>query len=79
MSAPSPRSPSPPPGRLALGAAVLFYPYVFRQDLPRYKDARRKWLAEGMPAGLWWLKAQQETLTQVGHPRQGGAGEAKLF
>ncbi|KAI8614453.1 hypothetical protein BC830DRAFT_384538 [Chytriomyces sp. MP71] len=52
-------------GRMALGAAYLFFPYTFLQgDLSRYQFAKKRYLREGMPPQWWWLKAQQETLTQ---------------
>ncbi|ORY46618.1 hypothetical protein BCR33DRAFT_132316 [Rhizoclosmatium globosum] len=52
-------------GRMALGATVLFFPFTFPHgDLSRYKYAKAKWIREGLDPGLWWIKAQQETLTQ---------------
>jgi steroid 5-alpha reductase family enzyme len=52
--------------RMLLGALVLFFPYTFPSgDLPRYQFAKKRWVEiESMPAWLWPLKQQQETLSQ---------------
>jgi len=53
-------------GRMAVGAMVLFFPYDWPNgDLPRYKYARARWIAETGAEHLWWLKQQQETLLQA--------------
>ena len=55
---------------MALGAIVLFgqsskFTYRFDEDLPRYQYAKYKWISiDGMPESTWWLKMQQETLSQ---------------
>lgn len=57
-------------GRMAVGGLILFgmktkFTYVFKQDLQRYVHARLRWSEErGMPAKLWWIKAQHDTLQQ---------------
>ena len=56
-------------GRMALGAVVMFgqatrFTYRFKADLPRYRYAKHKWLKDGMPEKMWWLKMQQDTLGQ---------------
>ena len=56
-------------GRMALGALVMFgqatrFTYRFKADLPRYRYAKHKWLKDGMPENMWWLKMQQDTLGQ---------------
>lgn len=52
-------------GRMALGAITMFYPYVFAQDLPRYRFAKLRWeVIHKMPAAHWWLKIQHDTLQQ---------------
>ena len=54
-------------GRMFLGALVLFYPYRFARDLPRYRYARKRWSEQdGMPRTGWgWgFKMQHDTLQQ---------------
>lgn len=52
-------------GRMGLGALVLFFPYKFKEDLPRYQYAKVRFLEQdGMPASLWWFKIQHDTLQQ---------------
>ena len=57
-------------GRMALGALVMFgqsskFTYRFQEDLPRYQYAKHKWVSvDGMPQATWWLKMQQETMSQ---------------
>jgi len=53
-------------GRMALGALVLFFPYRWKQDLPRYQYAKVRFMAkDGMPEHLWPLKIQHDTLQQA--------------
>ncbi|CAE8675789.1 unnamed protein product [Polarella glacialis] len=53
-------------GRMALGALVLFFPYQFPEDLPRYQYAKVRFeKQDGMPASLWWAKIQHDTLQQA--------------
>eukprot|EP01062_Namystynia_karyoxenos_P070662 TRINITY_DN6601_c0_g2_i2.p1 TRINITY_DN6601_c0_g2~~TRINITY_DN6601_c0_g2_i2.p1 ORF type:complete len:381 (+),score=158.41 TRINITY_DN6601_c0_g2_i2:89-1144(+) len=52
--------------RMALGALMMFYPYRWKQDLPRYQYARVRWeKQDGMPPGMWWFKVQHDTLQQA--------------
>lgn len=52
-------------GRMAIGALMLFFPYSFKEDLPRYRYAKVRFEAQdGMPPSLWWLKIQHDTLQQ---------------
>ena len=57
-------------GRMTLGALALFgwetkWTYRFSEDLARYRFARERWVAAGMPPSLWWLKQQHDTLQQA--------------
>jgi hypothetical protein len=53
-------------GRMAVGAMVVFFPYDWPNgDLPRYQNARARWIAETSAEHLWRLKQQQETLLQA--------------
>jgi len=53
-------------GRMALGAVALFYPYRWKQDLPRYRYAKERFMGQdGMPASMWPLKMQHDTLQQA--------------
>lgn len=52
--------------RMALGALVLFFPYRWSQDLPRYRYAKLRFeVQDGMPPGLWSMKVQHDTLQQA--------------
>ena len=54
-------------GRMLVGALVLFFPYAKREDLPRYRYAKLRWLEhEGMPASTWPLKMLHDVLQQAG-------------
>lgn len=56
--------------RLALGATLMFgkmsnFTYRFKEDLPRYRYAKHRWIVhDKMPPSRWWLKAQHDTFTQ---------------
>lgn len=53
-------------GRMACGALVMFFPYRWEQDLPRYQYAKARFLQkDGMPQRLWPLKVQHDTLQQA--------------
>lgn len=52
-------------GRMAFGALVLFFPYSFPEDLPRYRYAKQRFeYQDGMPSSLWPIKIQHDTLQQ---------------
>lgn len=52
--------------RMGLGAIVAFYPWVFKEDLPRYKYAKDRFLAkDGMPESLWCIKINHDMLQQA--------------
>ena len=54
--------------RMTLGGAIAFgkltnWTYNFKEDLPRYKYAKHRWLkVHGMPEETWWIKAQHDTI-----------------
>lgn len=51
---------------MAFGALVLFFPYRWKQDLPRYQYAKVRFMGkDGMPEHLWPLKVQHDTLQQA--------------
>lgn len=51
--------------RMAFGALVLFFPYRWKQDLPRYQYAKVRFeTKDGMAADLWPIKVQHDTLQQ---------------
>eukprot|EP00931_Biecheleriopsis_adriatica_P031071 TRINITY_DN18256_c0_g2_i2.p1 TRINITY_DN18256_c0_g2~~TRINITY_DN18256_c0_g2_i2.p1 ORF type:complete len:388 (-),score=82.67 TRINITY_DN18256_c0_g2_i2:299-1432(-) len=53
-------------GRMACGALVMFFPYRWEQDLPRYRYAKVRFMGkDGMPERLWPLKVQHDTLQQA--------------
>ncbi|KAL1499733.1 hypothetical protein AB1Y20_012420 [Prymnesium parvum] len=53
-------------GRMLLGALVLFYPYRWAEDLPRYRYAKHRYLtADAMPPSLWRLKMLHDLLQQA--------------
>jgi steroid 5-alpha reductase family enzyme len=51
--------------RMAIGALVLFFPYVFKDDLSRYQYAKSRFVAETDSPSLWPLKQQHDTLMQM--------------
>lgn len=52
--------------RMAFGALVIFFPYVWAEDLPRYQYAKVRFVEmEGMPARLWTLKMLHDLLQQA--------------
>eukprot|EP00756_Hemistasia_phaeocysticola_P039843 Hpha_TRINITY_DN16834_c4_g12::TRINITY_DN16834_c4_g12_i1::g.152323::m.152323 len=52
--------------RMFMGALKLFYPYRWKEDLPRYRYAKVRWeMQDGMPSNTWWLKVQHDTLQQA--------------
>jgi len=52
--------------RMAVGAVVLFYPYVWPLDLPRYRYARTRFVeADGMPPRLWPFKMLHDLVQQA--------------
>jgi len=52
--------------RMALGALFMFFPYTFKQDLPRYQYAKCRFEGkDGMVSSLWSLKVQHDTLQQA--------------
>jgi steroid 5-alpha reductase family enzyme len=54
-------------GRMLLGALVIFFPYVKREDLPRYRYAKLRWLRDdGMTERTWPLKMLHDVLQQAG-------------
>lgn len=53
-------------GRMAFGALVIFFPYKFPQDLPRYQYAYLRWVKRTkMPPSSWKFKIQHDTLQQA--------------
>jgi len=51
--------------RMALAAWVVFYPWHWPEDLPRYKYAKVRFMTkDGMPERLWPVKVQHDTLQQ---------------
>eukprot|EP00928_Gymnodinium_smaydae_P004652 TRINITY_DN11585_c0_g1_i1.p1 TRINITY_DN11585_c0_g1~~TRINITY_DN11585_c0_g1_i1.p1 ORF type:complete len:199 (-),score=21.01 TRINITY_DN11585_c0_g1_i1:124-720(-) len=53
-------------GRMLLGACVMFFPYRWKQDLPRYRYAKVRFeKKDGMDSSLWPLKIQHDTLQQA--------------
>ena len=52
-------------GRMALGALALFFPYKWKEDLPRYVYARTRFVESTGDSGLWPLKQQHDTLMQA--------------
>jgi len=68
-------------GRMAIGAIIMFFPYHWKEDLPRYQYAKQKWInqmtnkntntnttstsSSSSSSSWWWLKQQQETLFQA--------------
>eukprot|EP00040_Diaphanoeca_grandis_P005649 m.33876 g.33876 ORF g.33876 m.33876 type:complete len:352 (-) comp16886_c0_seq2:44-1099(-) len=52
--------------RMMLGALVMFFPYIFKEDLPRYQYAKQRWIfhTHGNKR-LWWLKQQHDTAMQA--------------
>lgn len=52
--------------RMALGALVQFFPYRWKQDLPRYQYAKVRFEGkDGMPRHMWPFKVQHDTLQQA--------------
>eukprot|EP00927_Polykrikos_kofoidii_P054835 TRINITY_DN49191_c0_g1_i1.p1 TRINITY_DN49191_c0_g1~~TRINITY_DN49191_c0_g1_i1.p1 ORF type:complete len:400 (+),score=48.88 TRINITY_DN49191_c0_g1_i1:89-1201(+) len=52
--------------RMFLGALVMFYPYRFKEDLPRYRHAKERFVGrDGMSPKLWTLKVQHDVLQQA--------------
>lgn len=52
--------------RMAAGALLMFFPYSFKEDLPRYQYAKVRFEEQdGMSPRLWWLKMQHDTLQQA--------------
>lgn len=52
--------------RMFLGALVMFYPYRWKQDLPRYRYARVRWVEQDdMPAAHWPLRMVNDLLGQA--------------
>lgn len=53
-------------GRMALGALAMFYPYRWKEDLPRYRYAKERFEnKDGMPSHMWPLKMQHDTAQQA--------------
>ena len=53
-------------GRMCLGALVLFYPYRWSEDLPRYVYAKHRFVTQdAMPERLWPLKMLHDILQQA--------------
>lgn len=51
---------------MALGSAIFFYPYKFKEDLTRYRYAKQRWiLREKMPPSSWTFKMQHDLLQQA--------------
>lgn len=52
--------------RMFFGALVMFYPYVWPEDLPRYKYAKERFvITDGMDAKLWPVKQQHDIVQQL--------------
>lgn len=55
--------------RMTIGAVVMFgqqsgFTYQFKEDLPRYRFAKVRWLQDGMSASSWSYKIQHDALQQ---------------
>lgn len=50
--------------RMFMGAAVLFYPYSKAEDLPRYRFAKLRYIAEGGSPWAWPWKMVHDILQQ---------------
>lgn len=52
--------------RMGIGALVAFHPYRFKEDLPRYKYAKDRFVAkDGMSPKLWPVKKNHDMLQQA--------------
>jgi len=52
--------------RMAIGSLVMFYPYRWKEDLPRYRYAKVRFEGQdGMDPRLWPFKVQHDTLQQA--------------
>lgn len=52
--------------RMSFGATMMFYPYNFKEDLPRYQYAKVRFeTQDGMPSKYWPIKIQHDTLQQA--------------
>jgi steroid 5-alpha reductase family enzyme len=52
--------------RMGLGALAMFFPYNFKEDLPRYQYAKVRFEnQDGMASNLWPIKIQHDTLQQA--------------
>lgn len=50
---------------MALGSIVMFFPYSFKEDLPRYQYAKVRFeTQDGMSPSLWWVKMQHDIMQQ---------------
>lgn len=53
-------------GRMALGGLLMFFPYKFAEDLPRYQYAYIRWITKtNMTPSSWAYKIQHDTLQQA--------------
>lgn len=53
-------------GRMFFGSLVMFFPYRWKQDLPRYRYAKVRFEGQdGMPGSTWPVKVQHDTLQQA--------------
>ena len=58
-------------GHMLVGAVAMFgqksgWTFRFKQDLPRYLYAQRRWVDDfGMPQGTWWVRQQMEASQQM--------------
>lgn len=52
--------------RMSIGALIQFYPYRWKEDIPRYRFAKERFTkGDGMPESQWWIKVQHDTLQQA--------------
>lgn len=52
--------------RMGFGALAMFYPYKFKEDLPRYQYAKVRFeTKDGMSPSTWPIKIQHDTLQQA--------------
>ena len=57
--------------RMGLGGLVQFFPYRWREDLPRYRYARVRWIEhDGMPPAHWRFRMLHDLLGQA-HSKSG--------
>mmetsp|Transcript_17286 Transcript_17286/g.20001 ORF Transcript_17286/g.20001 Transcript_17286/m.20001 type:complete len:303 (+) Transcript_17286:217-1125(+) len=51
--------------RMALGALILGFPYIWKEDLSRYQHAKRRFIETTGSPKLWPMKQQHDTLMQA--------------